>query len=263
MKNLVIAGILILIGFSPSFAQDMNSSEQAADLAQLKLKNDTTVNKIKAEFSFFAGITIFGTKSKIRSSMIDYGFDDRSSGGWFSGPHNHPQVTGAPSIDLELTIFLKNRSGITLTAALSEYSEISGYNNNVGHLSITSRVVSWSLGYTYKSSDLRNQFTVAPALMSHKIAGPVKIEGSEEEIKYKIGLYACWTYKLVNKRHWFLNFKTTARWAPSTTVGPYTKEITNAWTDGENVIETYTFEATKVNVIIINAGLAIGWQKQK
>jgi len=225
--------------------------------------SDSTSSKLQASkfhFSFFSGFSIFGPKKDIESNMLASGYGDQSSANLFGNGEDHPNTDRFPIFDFEASLFLNRNRGISLNTGLANNIEVQGYDDKgIGnYLFLKSEIWSISLNYLFQSKNNKHNFSFGPSYIIHSVES--KSSNPFSDKNKKLGIYAGYSYSLVQKKHFILNFKTNFRWATHSEIGPYITEYQMGLINPVPETITSIFKETKVSLAIINIGIAIGFK---
>ena len=235
--------------------------------AQELASPDSTIRPPTREFhiSVFTGFSFLGPKNDMESAMTSSGLDDTRPGGWFGGPTAHPFTRKYPIVDIEATYYRWKNAGISLNAGLSNNIEVLGYEGvGTGNfMFLKSELWSIALNYAYSSKDKIHTLFIGPSLFIHYVEDVSKGIKSPENLNKKLGFYIGYSLRLLQKKHWLVNFKTNYRAAPASEIGPFIAQ--HELGIGTPNPDTYTseFSPTKVNIGCINVGLSFGLRSRK
>ncbi len=214
--------------------------------------------------SVFTGLSLLGPKSDMESTMAASGLGDTSPGGWFGGPKAHPFTDKYPIVDIEATYYVSKNSGLSLNTALIDNIEVFGYEDiGTGNfLFLKSETWSIALNYVYASKDKTHALFIGPAFFIHHVEDVSAGTKSPENLNKKLGFYAGYSLRLLQKKHWLLRFKTTYRAIPGSEIGPFIAQHELGIFTPDPEVYTSEFSPAKVNVSSINIGLSVGLRRR-
>ena len=230
--------------------------------AQKLFKNNSD-NKINEfNFSLYTGYSLFGPQSGIESNMSSSGLDDLTQGGWFGDPSEHPFTNKFPTLDIEASYFYYKRSGVSLNIGLGDFIEVHGYEDiGIGNfMFLKSIVYSISLSHVYRTENEKHNIFLGPALLVHKVKDTSAGMTSPASQKLKPGVYIGYEYQFLQKKYWFITFKSNLRLAPQSEIGPLiAQHQLGIATDNPETFAS-EFSSTKVNLICLNLGISAGFK---
>ena len=230
--------------------------------AQNSAPPDSSTNQHKREFnlSVFTGFSFLGPKNDIGSNMSSSGFGDTRPRGWFGGPTPHPFTRSYPIFDIEATYYLSQKKGISLNVGLANNIEVLGYDAiGLGNfIFLKSETWAVAVNYLYSSKNKRNSLFIGPSLLIHRVRDTSAGAVSPELTNLKPGIFLGFSHHLVQKKRWFMAFKTNLRAATDSEIRAFV--ATHQLGIGLPNEETFTsvFTPAKVRITSINTGLSVG-----
>ncbi|MGQ8335310.1 hypothetical protein ACUNWD_02095 [Sunxiuqinia sp. A32] len=245
-KKLII-GVLAMFFVFPSYAQELKT-----ELLNLNGNHE------KFSILLTIGGSLWGTTGAIESNMVSSGFDDRSAGGWFGGPKDHPFTQKSPVVDLDATYYFNERKGAGLNIAMAENIETHGYENvGIGnYLFLRSVLWSFSPYYSIRLHNNLNHYAIGLSLNIHYAHDSSAGENSPDQTNMMPGVYVAYSYRMLDRKRWFLSLKTNFRISPPSEIGPFIAEYP---VDAQKSV----FTPVKVNTAVINIGLGVGLHSRR
>jgi len=251
MKTIIFISVLIIIGLVKQL-----SAQQTSDY-----NSEIINNSGKLKLSFFTGISFLGPKDDIESVMSSSGLGDTSPAGWFGGAKTHPNTINFPVFDVEASYYLAQKSGISLNFGSINNIEVKGYDGiGLGnYIFIKSELWSFSLNYLYRSKNEKHSLYLGPSYFIHNVKDfGSSITKTPDRRNKKFGVYIGYSLQILQKKHFFIMFKTSFRWAPKSEIGPFVAQNTLGIATQNPETYTSTFPETKVRLTTLNAGLCFG-----
>jgi len=220
MKNLLII-TFCLLSSSSLIAQvptEIDLDKETAD--------DRSKIKQEVDLSIFVGVPFFGPKTSLVDLMNKNEFNGFSPINLFQS-QGYPVTSRLPTFGIALTFYKNNNKGYFIEYKYSNL-EIVGVNNSLHEsIQLNSIVNSLSLLYNFHFKDKRINLRVGPDFLHHKImlfedfAPPYEKDIISQESKYSVGLKLGCSAKLLNKKKFFIDFKTDYTLAVPIKIDPF------------------------------------------
>jgi len=188
--------------------------------------DDESKIKEEVDLSIFVGAPFFGPKKSLVDLMNRNDFNGFTPISVFQ-TQKYPVTSRLPTFGIALTFYKNNNKGYFIEYKYSNL-EIVGVNNLLHEsIQLNSIVNSLSLLYNFHFKDKRINLRVGPDLLHHKtrlfedFAFPYEKEIVSEESKFNVGLKLGGSAKLLNKKHFFMDFKTDYTLAVPIKIDPF------------------------------------------
>ncbi len=223
----------------------------------------------KWSFSVFTGFSLVGPAKETYDLMKNSGFDDdvppyQGWSGYVEGKM-YPRKSTGIVWSLESGYTISNKSGLLLTAGKIYQSTIKGHEaiGNGNLLDVKSDLWAISLNYTWCVGNEKGSLNIGPvaALYTVSAIDPMLSTGQSKVVStFKPGFNVGYALPIVQKKSWFLTFKTNYTWLPDAEIGPYTSSHTLGYATENPEVYTSTFRKSKINLSTINIGLSAGYR---